>query len=377
MIQIKHKKLHQISVSYYNGIDKKINQRILDLENILNTIHGSNGTSTIKDYIPLTTRQWGGIKKILNGLPGVNITSQSDLSTWVMPSELIVNKAQVENIITYLKVSKNRKDIISALPATHESIISHHYTKMGINSTNVDVSKKVIAKILDYKLITKKIAYALTWGLNIRVCPYCNRIWIDTIKDKKGGILRPTLDHFYSQAKYPLLALSFYNLIPSCTNCNTSIKNTKDFKTSTHVHPYIEGFDSDAYFSFTFTKLKKDISHPENFTLTIAKGLKISTDKELRVFGDGLKNVGSVPTLKLDAIYQSHRDLLGELYVKTDEKSPFYLTSIKDFLILLGASREEFYRFHFHNFYEDEYMNLRPLSKFSKEIILERVPELR
>ncbi|MBI3518079.1 MAG: hypothetical protein HY062_01810 [Bacteroidetes bacterium] len=376
MIRITHKKLDQIALTYYRNIDKRIKNRILSMEDVLQSINQQNGKRVV-DYSTLGSVKWGTVRKLLNALPGVYVADQTKLATLTKPAQLTANEKLVQDIIAYLKVKKNRKAIILSPAKDHEQTIIDHYLKMGITTANEKIIAPLLRRILDYKLITKKIAYNLTWGLNIRTCPYCNRIWIDTVKNKNGGILRPALDHFYSQKKYPLLGLCFYNLVPSCTNCNTSLKNAKDFKVSTHIHPYIEGFRSDAFFSFNFKKLKKDISHPDNFTLEIAKGKQITTDKALRVFGDGTKDIGSVPTFKLDDTYQVHKDLLGELYVKSDENSPFYLTSIKDFLVQLGTSKEEFYRYHFHNLYEEELMNMRPLSKFTKDIVLERVPELR
>ena len=37
-------------------------------------------------------------------------------------------------------------------------------------------------------------------------------------------------DHFYNKSKYPLLAISFYNLVPVCGTCNhTKGKNDVDY----------------------------------------------------------------------------------------------------------------------------------------------------
>ena len=50
--------------------------------------------------------------------------------------------------------------------------------------------------------------------LNIRTCPYCNRHYTFTLN--KGAKAAPEFDHFYDKADHPLLAVSFYNLVPSC-----------------------------------------------------------------------------------------------------------------------------------------------------------------
>ena len=55
----------------------------------------------------------------------------------------------------------------------------------------------------------------------VEVCPYCNRQYID-IFDKNNGESKAIaqLDHYYPKEKYPLYALSLYNLIPVCGSCN-------------------------------------------------------------------------------------------------------------------------------------------------------------
>ena len=66
---------------------------------------------------------------------------------------------------------------------------------------------------------TVTAAEELARNLHIDVCPYCNRNYIN---QKKGT----TLDHFFPKSLYPLVAISFYNLIPSCYSCNTFKSNT-------------------------------------------------------------------------------------------------------------------------------------------------------
>lgn len=376
MIQIKHNRLSQISATYFRSIDKRIQERITDVELVRDSLYNLNGKSVL-DFSSLKPKPWGSKRNILNSFPGVHIPSQSELTKWSATTIVNSYKPLVDGIIDYLKVRMNRRKIILASASDHEQEIKDHHANMGIHSSNEVFLKPLLAIILDYRLITRKIAYTLTWGLNIRTCPYCNRIWIDTVRDTDGGIIRPTLDHFYSQEGYPLLGLSFYNLIPSCYYCNTYLKSVKDFSTTTHAHPYIEGFDQDALFSFSFKGLKPDISHPSNFAIKFKMKPKIAADVQLRIFGDKRKDIGNIPTFKLQKIYQTHRDLLGELYLKTEEVSPFYVITIKEFLTELHTSKEEFYRFHFHNYYEDESMNMRPLSKFTKDIVLERISELR
>lgn len=82
-------------------------------------------------------------------------------------------------------------------------------------------------------------AYKLCQESSYRLCPYCQQSLALTIYfDKKNKSLRPTLDHFYPKKEYPYLALSLYNLIPSCYPCNSSLKGKVDFYKKAHLHPY-------------------------------------------------------------------------------------------------------------------------------------------
>lgn len=56
--------------------------------------------------------------------------------------------------------------------------------------------------------------------LNIRICPYCDRNYVDWIEEDKGIHRLGQIDHFFHKSAYPMLAMNFFNLIPSCPSCN-------------------------------------------------------------------------------------------------------------------------------------------------------------
>lgn len=57
--------------------------------------------------------------------------------------------------------------------------------------------------------------------LNLRICPYCGRAFIYSVQQVGNKtVVKPQIDHFLPKSKYPFLALSFMNLIPSCQTCN-------------------------------------------------------------------------------------------------------------------------------------------------------------
>ncbi|VVN79248.1 hypothetical protein PS718_00968 [Pseudomonas fluorescens] len=98
--------------------------------------------------------------------------------------------------------------------------------------------------LFDYKKFSNRQpgwdAYKLCDGSKLRTCPYCNHAYAFTLRRVEKGLLRPTLDHFYSKSQYPHLALTLINLIPSCNTCNSSLKSTKNFYKQIHLHPFFD-----------------------------------------------------------------------------------------------------------------------------------------
>ena len=78
--------------------------------------------------------------------------------------------------------------------------------------------------------------------LNIPVCPYCNRQYIQpvTIANKKRYL--GDIDHILPKSVYQLFALSLWNLTPSCKVCNQLFKGSH---VTQLLNPWEAGFNSD------------------------------------------------------------------------------------------------------------------------------------
>jgi hypothetical protein len=115
--------------------------------------------------------------------------------------------------------------------------------------------KKESARVFDYGKFTQKNhgdwnAYKLCGSSTATLCPYCQQAFAFTLQRAVGSVgFRPTLDHFYSQSTYPFLGLSLFNLVPSCSTCNSSLKRNANFYETPHLHPFEDeetiGFDFD------------------------------------------------------------------------------------------------------------------------------------
>ena len=80
-------------------------------------------------------------------------------------------------------------------------------------------------------------------------CPYCNFHQLEAYQASGGKMHKGPLDHFYDKARYPYLALSIYNLVPVCDQCNHE-KLTKPTSLGSHTHPFHDDFHDLVVFSF-------------------------------------------------------------------------------------------------------------------------------
>lgn len=214
--------------------------------------------------------------------------------------------------------------------------------------------------VFDYNhLLTKAIKYALAIKLDIKVCPYCNRNYTFTIsvrksKNARALNMRPDFDHFFSKSKHPILALSFYNLIPSCSICNRTLKGDIEFTKEGNIHPYLEGFPSDVKFNYD----PKSV----NEALGIDDKCKITLDYDNS--NDKVKN--NDETFGLKAVYAQHGDIAAEIITKHYKTNGRYLESLA--IQFRGLSEPELYRIAFANYCDESDFEKRPMAKLTKDI---------
>ncbi|AOO65737.1 hypothetical protein [Sulfurospirillum halorespirans] len=241
------------------------------------------------------------------------------------------------------------EEVITAKPEKLHEIAMHYK-----GDTSFDFMKN------EYKKFTVKTdndtydAYTLAQSLNVTVCPYCNRNYTFTVRSKNGSI-RPQFDHFYDKVMYPILALSFYNLIPSCPTCNASIKGRKQFSLTTHVHPYIEGFDDKARFALHV----KDSSFYYD-----EQGF------DLKLGSNDAKAQKNIEDFALEEIYKNHKDIVLELIQKSVMYNESYIEELmQNYEGTLFKNEEDLLRLIFGGYISDEDLGKRPLSKLTKDIL--------
>jgi len=234
------------------------------------------------------------------------------------------------------------------------------YTKLNEKDkpTNSKYHSKIIGikNVFNYKNIIGN-KYFLAEILDQHTCIYCNRNYVKTVGNSENKVLRAEYDHFFNKNRYPLLALSFYNLIPICSTCNKK-KSDNDFDLDNYLHPYLMS-DEDKKFNFSYRK-KTFINN--NVKLHISTTDYVAEKKIITTFKD----------LCLNEIYNAHsdkelRDLLDLRYKYSQNYLDILLN--KTFTREFSMSKEEAYRMVFGIETKEEDYHKRPFSKFKKDII--------
>lgn len=299
------------------------------------------------------------------------------------------NKSTIMKRIKRFLSDDNIDKILFSKPNELEPLLDDLFGKMGSNYNKIeyrrylkilkkrnkndeenDLIKKYsrftdnLSSIFNYdKLISnnKPLSYNLAKLISCNTCTYCNRQYTFTVikKDIKTGnvnnktrITRPEFDHWISKKKYPLFALSFYNLIPSCSICNSTIKGELDFSLKTHIHPYIQ--DENETFKFTYQK----------------KGI---TENEVDIKYSGNKINKTLTDLKINAIYNEHKDYeLQDILDLRFKYSDNYLTILFNKTFDLSeVNKKDAYRMLFGVEIDPKDFHKRPMSKFKYDILKE------
>ncbi|MGF7075108.1 hypothetical protein ABIC84_003053 [Mucilaginibacter sp. 3215] len=174
-----------------------------------------------------------------------------------------LKKTDNKLLAEYFKTDALIKEFLSATPRKLLNLNELIYTSLKHHAKS-DIADAA-QRVFNYDEFGKRNrakyrADNMCKTLDFKTCPYCNLTKIGVTLNKAGVVIsRPPLDHFFSDAKFPLLALSFYNLIPACTTCNTNFKLGATMSLSKNTHPYINGFENECVFDIANFKDIDDI----------------------------------------------------------------------------------------------------------------------
>ena len=303
----------------------------------LNAFAANNHFKAVKDH--LQTR----IKKILkNGVvkSKTKYFPNNDLKTY----------------LNYLLIDDNLKQLIIARPESITGIISFNKSRYGgfltkSHSSNIILNNLFVKSCYDDTKVFSK--HDFIKNIDIDTCPYCNRSYIYYLSKNKE--IKPEIDHFFPKSKYPFLAMSFYNLIPSCQTCNGfGAKEEKDPLIEGLINPYLL---KNSDFLFTFEPVSSRIIS----TLLDKNSIKVKI----------IKNIpGHLDVFKLKELYELHSDHVVELIFKSKIKySDTYRTYLEKYKEKgLEFSDNEIDRMILGNYATEEEIHKRPLAKLYQDI---------
>ena len=189
--------------------------------------------------------------------------------------------------------------------------------------------------------------------VEVHTCYFCNIEFINTFMTKDEKIKNGfTLDHYIDKGKYPYLALSLYNLIPSCYTCNSKVKRVHSVETLSPASTHFD-FNEKVKFKTFMENENLQIDNEEDFRLLLKED-----------FSDIYKQY--IDVFELDGRYEYHKYKVIEMINKRKEYPD---SRIKELALLTQKTEEEVKQDLFGEYlFEDENLHKRPLSKLVRDI---------
>lgn len=198
--------------------------------------------------------------------------------------------------------------------------------------------------------------------IEIHTCSFCNIEFINVFKTKdkqtKNGF---TLDHLINKAEFPFLALSLYNLIPSCYICNSKLKGDYDiWKTESQLSKISPSskdyaFDNKVKFKTFMKNPKLLLNKKDDFEILLKEDFTDDFQKYIEVF-------------QLDGRYAYFKHFALEMYRK---RQRYPDSRIKELAVLTKQTEEKVKQDLFGEvLYEDD-LSRRSLAKFIKDLAKE------
>lgn len=202
--------------------------------------------------------------------------------------------------------------------------------------------------------------YWLMRKLNIKVCPYCNRNY--TIAVDGDTKTRPEFDHNIPKSDKPILALSFFNLIPACPTCN-HLKSSKEII----FNPYIVNCD-DIKFIPDLTVTGHEEDTPKKIISAINKITEVENIK-LKIKTQNENQENFIKKLAIDKLYNEHLDYVTEILEKAIAYNHSYYDGLVENFRDLGIDISEIDKLIWGTYTQIDNLGNSPLSKLTRDIL--------
>ncbi len=193
--------------------------------------------------------------------------------------------------------------------------------------------------------------------INIGTCPYCNEVPTYSFYYRSDNQYRRTFDwdHILPIDEYPFLAISYFNLVPSCKVCNNLKLNDR-----LNFNPHFN-FNPDNYLEFKISGVSSGI-------LKEASAIKILLLTAKNDMGRSIKEsmISSSMNTRLSAQKEMIMDILNKKYIYESELWPSIQRILKIGTDLTYQDIQNLY-FGTRNFHEEYFK--KPYSKITRDIL--------
>ena len=218
--------------------------------------------------------------------------------------------------------------------------------------------KERIEQVFNYEGYSQgqKLTPFFTNNFYFRTCFYCNKDFINNFEENTEKLVSTfQLDHFYDKGTYPYLALSLYNLIPSCPTCNSSKVKGSENTFQVCLPPNDENFDFENKVKFKLF-LDKDcvnlhVQDKEDIDIALKEQFTNEYDKYIEIF-------------KLNERYKAHKDIVYEMIQKAELYPESRLKELQD---LTGIPFQQIKKDIF-NLSDEIDLSKKPFSKLIKDM---------
>jgi len=267
-----------------------------------------------------------------------------------------IDSNKIEQALKKLRPRTKYKNIIDNLEAIIKADLTEIETQFKNFSNRLSKKeKKKVEEIFNYSGYRKKPNFMKHFKkLNIKSCPFCNNNYVYFYEQgaKEYNTLA-TLEHYYPKVKYPHLSLSFYNLIPSCSVCNSKFRGSGEL-VGQIAHPYFDDFDTNVEFWVSVD------------SMDIAKDIEL----DIKIKSYNKKCNASIERFKLDKIYKQHNDIAKEIWNKAQLYNESRIEELhKEFYAKLDYTKEDVKNMIFCNYLNRDDINKRNHSKLTQDIL--------
>lgn len=243
----------------------------------------------------------------------------------------------------------NFMDVVEADPIELEKLKTHLDTlpSYAVEELYTFKNDKIRCYVVDtlYESMYPAAKDYLLKVLDVKVCPYCDRNYVYS-----AGIFNTCeLDHFFPKKKYPILATSFYNLIPVCGYCNGK-KLDNEFSFYPHK-PKNNG----ETIRFSYVPKKSDFLSNES-----------SIDIQLDVIDPKIEK--QIEILGLRDLYKKHNDIAFDIIRKSVIYSESYMETLYNEFKNMFSDRQELKELIFGYAENPDRFGDKPLHKLAYDI---------